>query len=56
MSKFIESTESLRGRSGSSLSRVAWRALAVAAVVGAAAGMMNAQSNVAGAGESTPAY
>ena len=56
MSKFIESTESLRGRSGSSLSRVVWRALAVAAVVGAAAGMVNAQSNVAGAGESTPAY
>jgi hypothetical protein len=56
MSKFIESSESLRGRSGSYLSRVAWRALAVVAVVGAGVGMMNAQSNVAGAGESTSAY
>jgi len=58
MTKFIESSERLRGRSGSYLSRVAWRGLAVVAMVGAGVGMVNAQSNVAaaGVGESTPAY
>src|ERR1700678_1508703 len=57
MSEFIEFSESLRGRSGSCLSRVA-RGLAIAAVVGAGAGMMSAQRNfmTASASESAPAY
>ena len=49
MSKFIESSESPRGRSGSYLSRARWRAVAVVAVVGAGVGMMNAQSSFAAA-------
>ncbi len=58
MLKLIESSKSPRGWSGVYLSRIARRALAVAAVVGAGAGMMNAQSNVAAASASdaTPAY
>jgi hypothetical protein len=61
MSKFIESSQSPRGWSGSYLSRVARRALAVVAVVGAGAGMMSAQSNFAvssaiDASGPTPAY
>jgi len=59
MSKFIEFSESPRGRSGSYLSRVARRVLTVAAVVGAGAGMMSAQSNFAASGASDtsgPAY
>jgi hypothetical protein len=58
MSKIIESSESAGRWSGSYLVRVARRALAVVVVVGAGAGMMNAQSNfvVASASESAPAY
>ena len=61
MSKFIEFSESLRGRCASSLSRVAWRSLAVVAVVGAGVGMMSAQSNFSAssaidASASVPAY
>ena len=56
MLKSIESSESLRGRSGLSLSGVARRALAVMAVVGAGAGMMSAQTSIAAANELTPAY
>ena len=56
MSKFIESSESLRSRSGLCLSSVAWRALAVVAMVGAGAGMVSAQSSVAAANEFAPAY
>jgi Outer membrane protein beta-barrel domain len=54
MSKFIESSESAVGWSGSYFSRVARRALTVAAVVGAGVGvgMMSAQSNFAASGAS----
>ena len=52
MVKFIESLESRHGRSGSYVSRVAWRALAVMVVVGAGAGMMSAQSSLASSGAS----
>jgi Outer membrane protein beta-barrel domain len=59
MSKFIEFSESPRGWCVSYLSRVARRAVAVAVVVGAGAGMVSAQSNFAasGAGDTSgPAY
>ena len=54
MLEFIEFSENPRGWSGSYLSRVARRALAVVAVVGAGAGMMSAQSNFAASGVSDP--
>ena len=50
MSKFIEFSESPRGWCVSYLSRVARRAVAVAVVVGAGAGMVSAQSNFAASG------
>lgn len=58
MSNSIKFSESKRSCSRSYLSRTAMRALTVAAVVGAGAGILNAQSNFAApvVGGSAPAY